>query len=62
MSAGIMLVKKIGDQVKKGEPLCYLHTNKGIDVINQETEVVANAYKITKEFVAKPKVVMEIIQ
>ena len=62
MSAGIMLVKKVGDQVKKGEPLCYLHTNKGIDVINQETEVVANAYKITKEFVAKPKVVMEIIQ
>ena len=62
MSAGIMLVKKVGDIVKKGEPLCYLHTNKGIDILNQVSRDVANAYIISKEFVAKPKVVLEIIQ
>ena len=28
MSAGIVLNKKVGDLVKKGELLCTLHTNK----------------------------------
>ena len=62
MSAGIMLVKKVGDLVKKGEPLCYLHTNKGIDVINQVAKDVENAYVLTKDYVIKPNVILEVIQ
>ena len=62
MSAGITLTKKVGDTVKKGEPLCYLHTNKGIDIINKVVDDVSNAYIISKEFVKKPYVVLEIIQ
>ena len=62
MSAGIMLVKKVGDLVKKGEPLCYLHTNKGIDIINQVTKDVENAYVLTKDYVIKPNVILEVIQ
>ena len=62
MSAGIMLVKKIGDQVKKGDVLCYLHTNKSDDVVKQEAETVYNAYSFTKDFVNKTQVVLEIIQ
>ena len=62
MSAGIMLVKKIGDKVKKGDVLCYLHTNKSDDVVKQESEIVSKAYTITKGFIEKPNVVLEIIQ
>jgi thymidine phosphorylase len=28
MSAGIVIAKKVGDYVKKGETLCTIHTNK----------------------------------
>lgn len=62
MSAGIMLNKKVGDLVKEGEPLCYLHTNKSVDVINQVVKDVANSYVICKEFVEKPKVILEVIE
>jgi len=37
MSAGVMLEKKVGDEVKKGDVLCYCHTNKeGVDEIVKE--------------------------
>jgi len=62
MSAGIMLNKKVGDYVKEGEVLCYLHSNKNVTLINRVAKNVFNAYKITKEFVEHPKVVIEIIQ
>ena len=62
LSAGIMLVKKVGDMVKKGEPLCYLHTNKGIDIINQVVLDVENAYVLTNDYVIKPNVILEVIQ
>ena len=62
MSAGIMLVKKIGDQVQKGDVLCYLHTNKDDDIVKQIKEDVLGAYTICQGFIEKPQVVMEIIQ
>ena len=62
MAAGIMLNKKVGDYVKEGEVLCYLHSNKNVTLINRVAKDVFNAFSITKEFVSKPKVVLEIIQ
>ena len=62
MSAGIMLNKKVGDYVKEGEVLCYLHSNKNVTLINRVAKNVFNAYKICKTFVPKPKVVLEIIR
>ena len=62
MAAGIMLNKKVGDYVKEGEVLCYLHSNKNVTLINRVAKNVADSFKICKEFVEKPKVVLEVIQ
>ena len=62
MSAGIMLNKKVGDYVKEGEVLCYLHSNKNVTLINRVAKNVSDAFAISKEFVEKPKVILEIIQ
>ena len=62
MAAGIMLNKKVGDYVKEGEVLCYLHSNKNVTLINRVAKNVSEAFKISKEFVEKPKVVLEVIQ
>ena len=47
MSAGIILNKKVGDLVKKGELLCSLHTNHE-DYENIKEDVL-NAFKISSE-------------
>lgn len=44
MSAGIVLNKKIGDYVKKGQLLCTLHTNK--DDIKKVYDLVKSAFLI----------------
>ena len=62
MAAGIMLNKKVGDYVKEGEPLCYLHSNNNVTLINRVAKEVYDSFVITKEFVEKPRVVLEIIQ
>ena len=62
MSAGIMLNKKVGDYVKEGDVLCYLHSNKNVTLINRVAKNVFNSFKICKTFVPKPKVVLDIIQ
>ena len=61
MAAGIMLEKKVGDTVNKGDVLCYLHTNKNSESVSHVTDNVQNAYVLTKEYVVKPRVVMEVI-
>ena len=62
MAAGIMLNKKVGDYVKEGEVLCYLHSNKNVTLINRVAKNVFDSFKIRKEFVEKPKVILEVIQ
>ena len=62
MSAGIMLNKKIGDYVKKGELLCTLHTNKGEKEYAPIIEDVKKAYVIVKEKVEARPVIREIIE
>ena len=62
VSAGIMLNKKIGDYVKKGELLCTLHTNKSEKEYAPIIEDVKKAYVIVKEKVEARPVIREIIE
>ncbi|HHT67059.1 MAG TPA: pyrimidine-nucleoside phosphorylase [Erysipelotrichaceae bacterium] len=62
MAAGIVLNKKVGDIVKENETLCYLHTNKKLDEIKQIIIDVQKAFVISKDFVPKPKVILEVIE
>lgn len=58
MSAGIYLNKKVGDYVKKGEKLLTFHTNK--EDYQQIVEYLYSAYKIDKEMVSKPSLILKI--
>ena len=62
MSAGIMLNKKIGDYVKKGETLCTIHTNKPESEYLPIIEDIKHAYVIVKEKVEARPVIKEIIE
>ena len=62
MAAGIMLNKKIGDYVEKGELLCTLHTNKGEKEYKPIIEDVKKAYVLTDEVVEARPVIREIIE
>ena len=62
MSAGIMLNKKIGDYVKKGELLCTLHTNKSEKEYAPIMEDVKKAYVIVPEKIEARPVIREIIE
>ena len=62
MSAGIMLNKKIGDHVDKGELLCTLHTNKSEKEYAPIIKDVKKAYVIVKEKVEARPVIREIIE
>ena len=48
MSVGIVLAKKVGDYVKKGEAICYVHANDkakaehAIEMINKATLISAD--------------------
>ena len=59
MSAGIVLTKKVGDKVNKGDVLCVVHTN----VENREKILkdIENAFKIVDDFVEVPPTVHDYI-
>ena len=60
MAAGIVLNKKVGDQVKKGDVLCVVHTNKeDFDPILKDIE---EAFSIVDEFVPYPPTVHDYIK
>ena len=58
--AGIILNKKVGDYVKKGEQLCEIHTNKNDFKIILEN--IKKAFYITKKNVKKPKIIIDYIE
>ena len=60
MAAGIVLNKKIGDHVTKGELLCTAHTNK--ENVEDILKDIKNAYVIKDEFALEQPVIREIIQ
>ena len=49
MAAGIMLNKKVGDQVNEDEVLCYLHSNKNVKLIILVAKQVFDAFEISKK-------------
>ncbi len=60
MSAGIVLNKKVGDKVEKGDVLCVVHTNKeDFATILKDIE---NAFTIVPEFVPYPPTVHDYIK
>lgn len=56
---GIILKKKVGDQVVKGETLALLYNNK--DNIENIVKEVLGAFVVTKEKVIKKSIILEII-
>ena len=60
MSAGIVLNKKLGDKVNKGELLCYIHTNK--DSYEEVVKDVISSFHIQKEPVKIHSIVHEYIK
>lgn len=57
---GIILCKKIGDGVKEGDVLAYIHANNS-DEIEVQVENLKNAYEIVPEVIIKEKVIDEIL-
>jgi len=60
MSAGIVLRKKVGDKVEKGEVLCVVHTNK--DDYAEVLKDIENAFTIVDGFVPYPPTVHDYIK
>ena len=60
MSAGIVLNKKVGDKVEKGEVLCVVHTNK--EDYAPILKDIENAFTIVNEFVPYPPTVHDYIK
>lgn len=51
-AVGVVLVSKVGDTVKKGEPIAWIHSNTpNIDAVKEK---LANAVTIGKEAVSQP--------
>ncbi len=59
MSAGIVLSKKVGDKVKKGDVLCTVHSN--VEDHAQILKDIEEAFHIVDEFVAVPPTVHDYI-
>ncbi len=60
MSAGILLKKKIGDQVKKGDVIALLYTDLP-EKIQNATALLDDAIKISATHVDKPKLIKAIV-
>lgn len=60
MSAGIVLQKKVGDKVAKGDTLCVVHTNK--DDFAQILKDIEGAFTIVDGFVEYPPTVHDYIK
>ena len=59
--AGIVINKKIGDKVKKDEPIAYIHTNRK-DRIDEAVKRLQNAYVISKINGHKRKEIIKIVK
>ena len=60
MAAGIVLNKKVGDKVAKGDVLCVVHTNK--DEYASILKDIENAFTIVDGFVEYPPTVHDYIK
>lgn len=60
-AVGIEVIKKIGDEVNKGEPILYIHTNDEAKAMLQ-IQFLRESYEISKEKVKKEKEILGIIE
>lgn len=58
---GIEVLKKIGDEVKSGEPLLIIHANDETKGLLQ-VEFLRNSYKFSKEPVKKIKEILDVVE
>jgi pyrimidine-nucleoside phosphorylase len=58
-TVGIVLNKKISDKVKKGDILAYIHSNSNVE--EEKYSQLLNIFKICKEEVDMPNVIIDII-
>lgn len=58
---GIEVLKKVGDEVKSGEPLLYIHANDETKAYLQ-VEFLRNSYEFSTEPVQKPKEILDVIE
>jgi len=56
-SVGVLLLKRVGDKVEKGDPICEIHSNGEIDD-REALERAAEAYTMTSKKPAVAQVVM----
>ena len=59
MSAGIVLNKKVGDKVNKGDILCYCHTDK--EDRKEIYKDIHDCFVLSPDFVARPPIIHEVI-
>ena len=60
-SVGIEMVKKIGDEVKSGDTILYIHASNETQGLMQ-IEMLRKSITITKEPVAKLKEILDIVE
>ena len=58
-TAGIILNKKVGEKVQKGEKLASIYTNK--EICNEAIEKLRKIIKISEKIVEKQKTIIEVI-
>ena len=59
-TAGLVLNKKVGDKVNKGELLITAYTNK--ENVNDVLKEIENSFEISKEFIKKENIVKDYIE
>lgn len=60
LSVGIVLHKKIGDKVEKGQPLVTIHSNS--ESIDAVTKLVYDSYEITQDYLENYQLIYDQIQ
>ena len=58
LSIGIVLLKKVGDPVRKGEPLAMLHSDGDTAKIDPAVKRLSGAYVIGPENISPPKLIL----
>ena len=61
MSVGIVLNKKVGDEVKKGEPICFVHANDEAKA-KHAIEMIKGATVVSPEKCDHMKLIIDIVE
>ena len=61
MSVGIVLNKKVGDEIKSGEPICYIHAND-LNKAKKAEDMIRNATVIAKDNCGHMKLILDIVE